>query len=162
MTTPESTLVTAQRLTDALNGMTRRLEEVQKASEERDEALSTYGRRNRILIIAAIIGFLLDVIATSVAFVAYVDTRDALSRVERNGATLTQIHQSNVSACETGNARAVKQKQALDAILVAGPARPGETKTQRQAVKALLDRDRALVAQGWKPRNCQQIYELRR
>lgn len=161
MTTPhDSTLVTAQKLTTALNEMAGRLEEAKQASEERDAELAKYGRFNRILVIVAIVGFLLDVTATTVAFVAYARVGTTITRVERNAATIAEIHQANVAACENGNARAARQEQALDAILAPEAPRNGETKAQEQAVKALLARDRFLVHQGWGARNCRQIYKL--
>lgn len=162
MTTPEGTLVTARNLTDALNGMTRRLEEAKQASEERDEVLGRYGRRNRILVIAAIVGFVLDVTATSVAFVAYAGVLHAQTQIRRNGATVAQLHTTSLSACRAGNARLARQQGALDSILTLGPVQPGQTAAQRALAKKLLAIDRAKVAKGWAPRNCQQIYKLGR
>lgn len=162
-------LAVAQGLTRALQetsgelaALRKTIDADRKASQERDAALAKYGRLNRMLVIAAIVGFLLDVTATTFAFVAFAEVRGLLGQVERNSATVAQLHETNVSACQSGNAIRAQQEQALDGILTLGPARPGQTPAERRAAAALLARDRARIARGWGPRNCARIYKLGR
>lgn len=156
MTTPPrpEAIQTAQDLTAALNGMETRLGEAigqgLKESKDRDAALAKYGRRNRILIIVAVIGLLLDMTATAVAVTAFIASR-------HNSATIGDVHQANLQGCEQNNVRLARQEASLDAILQPGA---GGTPAQRAAAEAYLAAARAKIAIAWAPRDCQRAYSL--
>lgn len=146
-------ITTAKSLTNALNGVSDRLDEVQHDSEERDEFLRRYGRRNRLLILVATIGLLFDIAGTTVGIVALV-------KVSHNSATIGQVHQSNLQGCQVNNTRLANQAKALDSILEAVAPPSTAPLAQRQAAAAFEARAHAAVKQGWSPRNCSVAYKL--
>lgn len=146
----------ARGLTGALDAVRGELAELRKrmgAEEKRNHLF-------RILVIAAVIGFLADVTATTVAFIAIGSAHRAIASAQHNAATVADVHQSVVSACQGGNKVRAQQERALDAILTPAP-QGAESSAQRAAAAAFLRRARADVARGWGPRDCTSLYKLR-
>ena len=103
---------------------------------------------------AAVIGLVLDIAASVVAGYALVSLHHEQAKERHNAATISQLHELNVSACRAGNARLIKQQMALDAILnVGGPA------TSPQA-KRFIEKAEGFVASGWSARDCTAVYAL--
>jgi hypothetical protein len=157
-------LVTAGRLTAAMTGMTEALKtavaETEKASRERDDALTKYGHRNR-LYIAIDVG--LTVLLTVVTLVAiHASSRANVATVAAAAArqNVVTIHANQVAACRIGNALRHRQAQALDSILFLGKIPKNYTAAQRRAVLAFRKKAEGLVGRGWAPLNCRQIYHL--
>jgi hypothetical protein len=84
MSNYEPVATTARDLTDALNRMSSRLEEVKQDSEQRgrqleqrDDKLAKYGRKNRILILITIVSLVVDLSLTIALAVVAVQAHDA-------------------------------------------------------------------------------------
>jgi hypothetical protein len=150
----QEALDAARALTGSVNGLSSRLDEVKTGSEERDAALARYGRLNRILIIIAVVGLLLDVTATTVAFVALHGERNAIAAAKRNAATVQDVHASNLAGCQANNVRLARQESVLNGILrTPAHATP--------AARAYLAHARAEIAVGWASRNCERAYRIK-
>jgi hypothetical protein len=157
MATPPSPdpLAAADRLAAALGGVEAGLREAIEQgladSRDRDEQLAKYGRRNRILILVAVVGLLLDMTATAVAVTAYLASR-------HNTATVLQVHDANLAGCQANNVRLAKQEKALHEILGAALPPPTASAAQQQAAAAFLAKANGFIASGWAPRQCQVAY----
>jgi len=124
-------LETAERLTTALNIMSKRLDSVR-----------TYGRRSRILIFVTIVSLVLDVALTGIVTVlAYRSTNLADS-----------IRHASISQCDANNAARLQDIAIWNRLLRVSPE--GATAAQRQEV-AELER---LVAVKDTPRDCTTAY----
>ena len=124
--------------------------------ETKDEIvnLRSYGHKNRLRLWVVSVGLALDIVASVVAGYALVSLHHEQARERHNAATISQLHELNVSACRAGNARLIKQQMALDAILnVGGPA------TSPQA-KRFIEKAEGFVASGWSARDCTAVYAL--
>lgn len=157
--------VTAVELTRALDTMSERLREVQQDSEARDQALRTYGRRNRFIASFAVVSTVIDIVLTIVAVVAITvavhaenGATAAAGRAASNQAKISAEHDSLVTACQSGNVTRAQQERALDAILAPAPPRPGESRQERKVSRKFLMLARADVARGWAPRDCARLY----
>ena len=124
------------------------------ATKDEIANLRQYGHRNRLLIWAAVIGLILDITASVIAGYALVSLHHEQAKERHNAATISQLHELNVSACQTGNARLIKQQKALNAILtVGGPPRSAQA-------KLFIEKAEGFVASGWQARKCTKIYAL--
>jgi hypothetical protein len=161
---PPDAIRTARGLTDALNGMETRLGEAlesdRKASEDRDAAQARYSKTTRILLLVAAVGLLLDITATTVAFVALNAERHNAATVAELRQVIAEVHQSTISSCTLGNKRAVKERAALDGILAAASAPKSAPLAEREASAAFEAKTQGLVAGGWASRDCATIYKL--
>jgi hypothetical protein len=147
----------ARNLTDAVNGFNERIDAVQRASEERDAALRTYGRRNRKYVMFDIALTVLVAFFGGVLVHAADQASQALTGVHRNSATVGDVHAANLLGCQLNNARLAKQQAALDAILTPASASRHKDKAE---VDRYLAAARAQIAVAWKPRNCAAAYKL--
>jgi hypothetical protein len=147
----EPVVTSARDLTDALNRLTGRLEEVRADSEERDKQLterdaqlSRYGRRNRHLIWVAIISLALDLLLTAALTVVAIQAHDA------SGAA-SAVAQSSRNLCLSGNVSRAQQVSLWNYVLTisqqpvssAEQARVAEFKTHLHKLFA--------------PRNCAHV-----
>lgn len=106
--------------------------------------LRKYGRRNRLYIVIDII---LTVLLSAVGGVSV----HAVQSAGQANQFASQLHANNVTACEAGNIRSVKQQRALDAILSQVPP-------QTAAARAIVSRDIGFIMAGWAPRDCAKAY----
>lgn len=118
------------------------------------EYLRKYGHRNRLLIWAAAVGLTLDIAATVIAGYALASLHHEQVKVQSNAATIAQLRDNNLAACQTGNKRLIQQEKALDAILTVGG--PPQTPQARQ----FIAKAEGFVASGWGPRDCTRLYPL--
>lgn len=148
---------------EALGATTQELkatkDEVTKLKGEA-EYLRKYGHKNRLRIGVVAAGLVLDIAASAVAGYALASLHSEQVKVEsgqvqaqRNAATISQLRDNNLDACQAGNGRLVKQQQALDAILSQVPPRDA-------AERAIVAKDEAFIQAGWSPRDCARIYPL--
>ena len=123
--------------------------------ETKDEIvyLRRYGKHNRLLIWAASVGLALDIAATVIAGYALASLHHEQVQGRHNAATVSQLHDNTVAACEQGNVRLAKQRRALDSILTLAPPR-------NAAAAAYIAKAEAAVASGWSTRKCEEIYAL--
>ena len=123
--------------------------------ETKDEIvkLRSYGHQNRLLIWAAVIGLVLDIAASVVAGYALVSLHHEQAKERHNAATVSQLHDNTVAACEQGNVRLAGQRRALDSILTLAPPR-------NAAAAAYIAKAEAAVSSGWSTRKCEEIYAL--
>jgi hypothetical protein len=113
----EPVVTSARDLTDALNRLTGRLEEVRADSEdrdkqltERDAQLSRYGQRNRHLIRITIISLVLDLILTAALAIVAVQANHA------SGAA-SAVAQSDRNLCLSGNVSRAQQVSLWNYVL---------------------------------------------
>ena len=113
----EPVITSARDLTDALNGLTGRLEEVRADSEDRDQQLaerdaqlSRYGQRNRHLIWVTIVSLALDVLLTAALAVVAVQANHA------SGAA-SAVAQSDRNLCLSGNVARAQQVSLWNYVL---------------------------------------------
>jgi hypothetical protein len=131
---------TARDLQAALEGMTRQLAAVRKTV-----------RGNRRVIIALAVSLFLDVCLTVEVTVAAVQSGDASSRA---AGTVTQLHASQVSACQLANVNRAQDIAIWDTFLaeLAPPA------ARTPAVKAKLAVINAAIRVKDTPRDCTRLY----
>jgi hypothetical protein len=147
----EPVVTSARDLTDALNRLTGRLEEVRADSEERDKQLadrdaqlSRYGRKNRHLIWVTITSLVLDLLLAAALTVVAVQANHA------NGAA-SAVAQSDRNLCLSGNVSRAQQVSLWNYAL---------TISQRAATPAELARVaefKAHVHKLFAPRNCAHV-----
>lgn len=173
-------MAAAAALTGALNGMRASLEQVRQDSEARDAELAKaqralreaqetqaetqeilaaaqrrqerYERRNRVLVIVDIALTVLTSAAASLAIWA-------LTGVNSNTATLSEVRASQVQGCRVNND--AKDKQAGLWAFVIGALQPpaSDTPAQRAAGEKFLARLEGHVAMAYEDRNCQKAYK---
>jgi hypothetical protein len=124
----EPVVTSARDLTDALNRLTGRLEEVRADSEdrdkqltERDAQLSRYGRRNRHLIWVTIISLALDLLLTAALTVVAV-------QAHRASGAATAVAASDRNLCLSGNVSRAQQVNLWNYVLTLSqhPGSPAE------------------------------------
>jgi hypothetical protein len=146
-------LGTAQTLANALDGMAKRLAEVNASSEERDAALKKYGRRNRL---AVGVDILLTVVIALLA-IQNSATADRVSSANAKAvaatASATALHAAQVSGCQAGNAERAGELRLWTYLFHAST--PG-SKAQQEAVARFM----VLVGETFAPRNCVKAYTL--
>jgi hypothetical protein len=125
-----------------------------KALKGEAQFLRRYGKHNRLLIWAAAVGLALDIAATVIAGYALASLHHEQVKVQSNAATIAQLRDNNLAACQTGNKRLIQQEKALDAILTVGG--PPQTPQARQ----FIAKAEGFVASGWGPRECSRLYPL--
>jgi hypothetical protein len=147
--TPDQEAVTAaQALTKALEGMSRELAAVNKRQD-----------RMRHVVIGLTVSLVLDVLLTVVVAVFAVTARDASDASNRNGATLSQLHASQVQGCLVNNDSKNKQA-ALWAFVVAALQPPAsDTSAQKAAAQKFLAKLERHIANAYMVRDCQQAYK---
>jgi hypothetical protein len=143
----EPVVTSARDLTDALNRLTGRLEEVRADSEdrdkqltERDAQLSRYGQRNRHLIWVTIISLALDLLLTAALTVVAVQAHHA------SGAA-SAVAQADRNLCLSGNVARAQQVSLWNYVLTisqqpassVGPARLADFKAHLHKLFAPRD-----------------------
>jgi hypothetical protein len=105
----EPVVTSARDLTDALNRLTSRLEEVRADSEdrdkqlaERDAQLSRYGQRSRHLIWITIVSLALDLLLTAALTIVAV-------QANRASGAASAVAQSSRNLCLSGNVSRAQQ-----------------------------------------------------
>ncbi len=147
----EPVVTSARDLTDALNRLTGRLEEVRADSEdrdkqlaERDAQLSRYGQRNRHLIWITIVSLALDLLLTAALTMVAVQANHA------SGAA-SAVAQADRNLCLSGNVSRAQQVSLWNYVLTISrhPASSAE-RTRIAEFKAHLQK---LFA----PRDCAHV-----
>jgi hypothetical protein len=129
----EPVVTSARDLTDALNRLTGRLEEVRADSEdrdkqltERDAQLSRYGKKNRYLIWVTIISLVLDLFLTAALTVVAVQAHHA------SGAA-SAVAQSSRNLCLSGNVSRAQQVSLWNYVLASTQQSPRSVDPARVA-----------------------------
>lgn len=134
--TAAQAITAARQMTHALNSVSADIQRLTVAS-----------RRNLVLI--------------GLVIIALLGAGAALGYAIANGASLDDLHASQVSACQSGNTQRTEQARALDGVLnLFVPRGTVLPPAQRREIDALLTEARAKVATGWAPRDCAGLYRL--
>lgn len=153
MTFASDPVVTAQRLTAALEGVEGRLGEAvaatERASRERDDALAKYGRRNRQLIWTAIASVAVDILLSVVVTLFAVQAHNASESAK--AATMRSQHAaaSNLALCRASNVARHQQIELWDFLLSLGN-RKHQTQRQKTNITVFEKRLHIIFA----PRDC--------
>jgi hypothetical protein len=154
----EPVVTRARDLTDALNRLAGRLEDVQTGSEARDEQLAKrdaqlarYGHRNRHLIRITIVSLVLDILLTAAVTVVAIQAHDASSAAASARTAATAVAQSNRNLCLSGNASRAQQVEVWDYIL--SLAQPPATAAARERIGEFKAHLEAIFA----PRDCANV-----
>ena len=127
MTDQTAATEAARILTAALDRMSDQLTAVRQDSEARDEALATYGRKNRRLILWTIASVVLDIALTVTLSVVAIQAHNASVAARHASA-------SNYALCRAGNTARAQQVQ-LWAFLLSLSKKP-QTLRQRHNIAA--------------------------
>jgi hypothetical protein len=148
----------ARDLTDALNRLAGRLQDVQTGSEARDEQLAkrdaqlaSYGHRNRHLIWITIVSLVLDILLTAAVTVVAIQAHDASSAAASARTAATAVAQSNRNLCLSANASRAQQVELWDYIL--SLAQPPATPAARERIAEFKAHLEAIFA----PRDCANV-----
>jgi hypothetical protein len=126
------------------------------AVREELSRLNAYGRRNRRLIIALAVSLCLDVLLTVAVIVGGV-------ALAGNKATIGEIHQTQVNACQTGNRLRDEQRRLWEHVVaISKPPRgaltPAQARERERTTSAFL----AYVRRVLPDLDCQVLYRLSR
>ena len=138
----------ARVLTDALDRLSDRLEEVKQDSETRDTELARYGHRNRIMIWATIVSLVLDLLLTAGIAVVAVQAHHANSAAAASG-------QTELALCQAGNVARAQQITLWSHLLSLSPA-PG-TRPRSAAQEKQITEFRAYIRSIFASRDCQSL-----
>lgn len=151
---------TALALADALNGLSGRLDKVQAASEERDEALEKRARQNRHRIWLSYVLIAVDVLLTVllvrnnlVAGNAQSSADAANARAAAATAATAAEHDALISSCDASNQDRAQELGIWQFLFNA-------TKPTSAQQAAQIDRFIKLVDQAYAPKDCAAIYSL--
>jgi hypothetical protein len=154
----ELVVTSARDLTNALNRLAGRLEEVKAGSEDRDEQLAErdaqlarYGRRNRHLILITIVSLVLDLLLTAAVTVVAVQAHGASSAASGARTAASAVAQSNRNLCLSGNASRAQQVELWDYIL--SLSQPPATPAGRAQIAKFEAHLKAIFA----PRDCAHV-----
>jgi hypothetical protein len=152
----EPVITSARDLTDALNRLAGRLEEVKADSEDRDKQLAkrdaqlaTYSRRNRHLIWITIVSLALDILLTAALTVVAIQAHNASGAAASARTATSAVAQSDRSLCLSGNAARAQQVSLWNYILSQPPATPAE---RERVVKF-----KAHLQKLFAPRDCAHV-----
>lgn len=152
MTQPQQDPVTAARqLSDALNGMAERLDQVKADSEERDDNLKRYGRLNRRLVVVDIT---LTVLVAAVTWIS----AHAYDRASQAAESAAQLRGANIAACQQANVTRAENVQLWSKVIGISSANkppPGQTAAEHARV---ITEFKAYVAQVFKAKDCSAIF----
>jgi len=147
----EPVVTSARDLTDALNRLTGRLEEVRADSEERDKQLadrdaqlSRYGKKNRHLIWVTIASLVLDLLLTAALTVVAV-------QANRASGAASAVAQSDRNLCLSGNVSRAQQVSLWNYVLTI-PQQPA-TSAERTRIAEFKAHLHKLFA----PRDCAHV-----
>jgi hypothetical protein len=138
----------ARGLTDALNRLSDRLDEVKADSETRDAALTRHSRRNRVMIWVTIVSLVLDILLTAGFAVVAVQAHDASTAATANA-------QYQQALCQAGNVARAQQIQLWTHLLSLQPAAGTPKRTPAQQKQ--LGEFRAYIHSVFLSRNCKQL-----
>lgn len=115
--------------------------------------LRTYGRHNRWFIA-------IDIILTiGFAFATYVAV-DASSAADRNGVTISQLHQAQVASCRGGNQTRSQEIQLWAHLAAVSKPAPGSTPKEVAASKREVAQLLAYIRMTFRPRDCAALYRI--
>jgi hypothetical protein len=147
----EPVVISARDLTDALNRLTGRLEEVRADSEdrdkqlaERDAQLSRYGQRNRHLIRITIVSLALDLLLTAALTIVAV-------QANRASGAASAVAQSSRNLCLSGNVARAQQVSLWNYVLTI--SHPPASSVERERVAGFKAHLQKLFA----PRDCAHV-----
>jgi hypothetical protein len=138
----QDALETAKGLTSALKDMRDELARV-----------NAYSRRTRHLVWITVASVILDV-ALSIAVTVFA------IQVHQNAVTLSELHATNVSACQAGNQTRAKQDLIWHELAMLSKPAPGTTKAQLRKQEKAIRGFLVLVDKAEAPRNCAKAYRL--
>jgi hypothetical protein len=148
----EPVVTSARDLTDALNRLTGRLEEVRADSEnrdkqlaERDAQLSRYGQKNRHLIWVTIVSLVLDLLLTAALTVVAV-------QANRASGAASAVAQSDRNLCLSGNVSRAQQVSLWNYVLTTVPQQPASP-----AERTRIAEFKAHLHKLFAPRNCDHV-----
>ena len=154
----EPVITSARDLTEALNRLALRLEEVKADSEDRDKQLAkrdaqlaTYGRRNRHLIWITIVSLALDILLTAALTVVAIQAHDASGAAASARTAASAVAQSDRGLCLSGNAARAQQVSLWNYIL--SLSQPPATQAERERVVKF----KAHLQQLFAPRDCAHV-----
>jgi hypothetical protein len=137
-------LQTARDLADSLRGMTRQL-----------TAVKATVRRSKRVIIGLAVSLVLDIALTVTVTITAVQSGDASSQASDS---VTQLHASNVSACQQANVNRAQDIAIWDTFL----AELAPPSARTPAVTAKLAVINAAIRVKDTPRNCAALYATTR
>jgi hypothetical protein len=143
-TPDQAVLSTAQALTSALEGMSGQLAAVNKRQD-----------RQRHVIIGLAVSLLIDVLLTVIVAVFAVTAHDASEASRQNGATLAQLHASEVASCQGGNQTRSKEIALWEHLYSLGVNSSTPPKVRREDNELI-----AYVKGVFAPRNCKNLFKL--
>lgn len=144
----------ALRLAESVDGLSRRLDDVKKASEDRDSTLTRYGHRNRLLIYVDVL--MTAVIAGMGFWISSTagDASTARTQAAAASAAGTALHVAQLSGCQSGNEQRTGEL-ALWRYLFANST-PPKSAAQKHAIASFM----VLVDQTFAQRDCLKVYSL--
>jgi hypothetical protein len=146
VTQPQDPIRTAQGLTEALHGLSERLAEVKRDSEDRDDALARYGRGNRRRILLTWVSLAIDIALTVALTLFAIQAHHAAA--------------SNRNLCLSSNVARAQNLQLWVHLIDESENqqdRPGEAAAQKTAAKKELDALKVYVSHVFAARNCDRI-----
>lgn len=141
----------AGQLTDALNNMSAQLADVKRDSEDRDKALTDYGRGNRHRIWFAYSFVAFDIVMTVVVVFFAVIAHSAASSADQN-------RQASATSCASGNDLRHTMVMVFNHIFSAFQPAPGETAAQKVTQAARIKAIEAYYQGKFVTRDCTAIY----
>ena len=154
----EPVVTSARDLTEALNRLAGRMEEVRADSEgcdrqlsKRDAQLTEYGRRNRHLIWVTIVSLALDLLLTAALTVVAIQAHNASSAAASARTSASVVAESDRDLCLSVNASRAQQASLWNYIL--SLSQPPTTPAERERVARL----KAHLQQLFAPRDCARL-----
>jgi hypothetical protein len=147
-------------LTEALTAMTEQLAAVDKGSQQRDASLKTYGRRNRLFIVADVVMTVVATVAVGISVHASSQASHAAASAAAAAAATSAVHASNISACQAGNVTRAQQAQLWAYVISLVKPPPDATPLERRQARRVKGGLQAHVRNSTSPRNCAALYRL--
>ena len=151
---------TARLLTAALDGLSERLDAVNENSEERDKALTAYGRVNRHRIWISYLAIAADVILTVVVALFAVQSGDADTHANTANARATAAaaatsaeHAALISSCDESNQERAQELAIWEYLFNASKPTSAHQAAQIASFMKIVDA-------AFAPKNCAQVYSL--
>ena len=147
----------ALAMTEAVNGLSERLDQVKTDSEARDDAETKARKRNdrrgyAFVAIDVILTIALAVLSVIVVRISG-DADRANARADSASAAASALHAAQISGCQAGNESRRQQLAIWDYLLA-------ETKAETPKQAAQLAAFRHLLDTTFAPRDCARVYSL--
>ena len=156
----EAAVGTASALTEALTGLSRRLDAVKEDSEARDSALEKRARQNRHRIWLSYVLIAIDVILTVLLVVIGIGAADASSsagtandRAAAAAAATGAEHDALISSCDESNQERAQELAIWEYLFRASKPTSAQQAAQIASFMKIVDA-------AFAPKNCAQVYSL--